>query len=143
MERYTFMSDGYYAVGECYDDQSENYCGPAITRLAEYENLEEAGKLLLLPCKIGDTVYQPDRKYTCSVYGYAPKYSHDSCCEGCNCDCDNSREPYVYAGKVCEIVLRANGIFIGCRFDEKWDSSHYEIGKNIFLTREEAEAALK
>ena len=109
MERYTFMSDGYYAVEECYDDQSENYCGPAISRLAEYENLEEAGKLLILPCKIGDTVYQPGYKYTaCSAYKYTPKYSHDSGCEGCCCACDSSREPYVYKGTVCEIILKAH-----------------------------------
>lgn len=40
MKRFTFISDGYYAVGSdvCFDDQDENYCGPAITKLAEYEN---------------------------------------------------------------------------------------------------------
>lgn len=40
MERYTFESDGYPAVrGEdCFDDQDENYCGPAIDRLAAYED---------------------------------------------------------------------------------------------------------
>ncbi|MBE5934658.1 MAG: hypothetical protein E7262_02555 [Lachnospiraceae bacterium] len=30
----------------------------AIDKLAEYEELEEKGLLLKLPCKIGDTVYQ-------------------------------------------------------------------------------------
>lgn len=40
MERFTFMSDGYYAVdgNSCYDDPDENYCGPAIDRLAAYES---------------------------------------------------------------------------------------------------------
>ena len=144
MERYTFMSDGYYAVKECYDDQNEDYCGPAITLLAEYENLRDEGRLLVLPCKIGDTVYQPGYKYTtCSAYDYTPKHSHDSECEGCCCACDSSREPYIYVGEVCEIVLKSDRILVGCRFKEKWDTSHYKIGKNIFLTREEAEAALK
>lgn len=43
MSRLTFMSDGYYAVNSdnCFDDQDENYCGPAIDKLAEYENREE------------------------------------------------------------------------------------------------------
>ena len=51
MERYTFMSDGYYAIDgeECFDDQDENYCGPAIDKLAYYEDLEGQGRLLILP----------------------------------------------------------------------------------------------
>lgn len=40
MNRLTFESDGYYAVNNnsCYEDQSEDYCGTAIDRLAAYEN---------------------------------------------------------------------------------------------------------
>lgn len=40
MERITFESDGYFAVRgkDCFDDQDENYCGPAIDRLAAYED---------------------------------------------------------------------------------------------------------
>lgn len=40
MERLTFESDGYFAVRgkDCFDDQDENYCGPAIDRLAAYED---------------------------------------------------------------------------------------------------------
>ena len=30
-----------------------------LNRLAEYEDLEEQGLLLLLPCKVGSTLYQP------------------------------------------------------------------------------------
>ena len=30
----------------------------AIQKLAEYENLEEQGLLLRLPCKVGDTIYE-------------------------------------------------------------------------------------
>lgn len=39
MERLTFESDGYFAVRgkNCYEDQNEDYCGPAIERLAAYE----------------------------------------------------------------------------------------------------------
>lgn len=53
MKRYTFVSDGYYAIRgeECFDDQNEDYCGPAIDKLAEYENLEEEGRLIILPAK--------------------------------------------------------------------------------------------
>lgn len=41
MERLTFMSgDDYWAIDNenCFDDQNEDYCGPAIDRLAAYED---------------------------------------------------------------------------------------------------------
>lgn len=34
-----------------------NYCCAIVSKLAEYEELEEQGLLLKLPCKVGDTVY--------------------------------------------------------------------------------------
>ena len=60
MKRHTFISDGYYAISgeENFDDQNEDYCGAAIDKLAEYEDLEEQGRLLILPCKEGDTIYK-------------------------------------------------------------------------------------
>lgn len=38
-KRFTFFTDDYPAVTRtsCYEDQNENYTGPAIERLAEYE----------------------------------------------------------------------------------------------------------
>lgn len=59
MQRHTFMTDGYYAINgeQNFEDQNENYCGAAIDKLATYENLEEDGRLVVLPCKIGDTIY--------------------------------------------------------------------------------------
>lgn len=40
MKRFTFTSEDYWAVDNqnCFEDQSEDYCGPAIDRLAAYEN---------------------------------------------------------------------------------------------------------
>ena len=35
----------------------DSYGGEVINKLAEYEDLEEQGLLLRLPCKIGDIVY--------------------------------------------------------------------------------------
>lgn len=37
--------------------ESEEYKGKAIDKLAEYEDLEEQGKLLKLPCKAGQKVF--------------------------------------------------------------------------------------
>ena len=33
------------------------FAGEAVDRLADYEDLEEQGKLLKLPCAVGDTVW--------------------------------------------------------------------------------------
>lgn len=33
------------------------YISDALKKLAEYEDLEEQGKLIKLPCKVGDKVY--------------------------------------------------------------------------------------
>lgn len=38
-------------------DRPSAYCGEILTKLADYEDLEEQGRLLKLPCKIGDDVY--------------------------------------------------------------------------------------
>lgn len=52
---------GQYCNNYC-DEQSAATCRDcaiyqAIQKLARYEDLEEAGKLITLPCKRGDTVY--------------------------------------------------------------------------------------
>lgn len=33
------------------------YAGEAVDKLAQYEAAEEEGRLVVLPCKVGDTVY--------------------------------------------------------------------------------------
>lgn len=85
-----------------------------INKLGQYEDLEEQCLLLRLPCKIGDT-----------VFALTPF------CEICEKTLDNE-----YA---CEICSKGNFIT-----ETKFD---YEmipmVGKVIFLTKAEAEAALK
>lgn len=73
-------------------------------RLRKYEDLEEQGKLLKLPCAVGDTVY--------TVYSI----SED--------------RKLIYDFKLDALHLALNAI-------------KREFGKTIFLTREEAKAALK
>lgn len=99
----------------------------AIDKLAEYEDLEEQGLLLKLPCKVGDTVYVIDKRYTkCSLYD--EEYS-ESNCWNCDKECD-SKMYYVvvkrYVGTLEWIVLRLK-----------------KFGKTVFLTQEEAENKLK
>lgn len=119
MKRHTFVSDGYYAISgeENFDDQDENYCGAAIDKLAEYENLEEQGRLVILPCKVGDSYFT----YSWGCYG-----SHDDCFEYDDCcECPHlKREIRECKFKSAVHILNAEE----------------EFGKSIFLTREEAEA---
>lgn len=57
-ERLTIRSERGTAILKETDikDRCE-YCYEATQKLAHYEDLEEQGKLIELPCKIGDTVY--------------------------------------------------------------------------------------
>lgn len=86
----------------------------AFEKLAEYEDLEEQGKLLKLPCAVGDTVYRVRCETfveCCSILGFA---------EG---------------RTVCYMVYIDP--------DEEDVIEVTDFGKTVFLTREEAEAALK
>lgn len=91
-------------------------CGEVIYRLADYgsgepieklsglEDLEEQGKLLKLPCAVGDTVY--------TIYSIS------------------AERHFIYDFKLDERNLVLNAIY-------------GNFGKEVFLTREEAEEALK
>ena len=73
----------------CYDADECLYCkynNEILEKLAHYEDLEEAGRLIELPCKFGDTVYEihydfPDDDYTYSCpyyYIHEVKFTIDS-----------------------------------------------------------------
>lgn len=82
-----------------------------VERLKAYEDLEEQGKLLKLPCAVGDMTY-----HASTVYGRVV----DAVVERIEIDSDGFW------------VITSLGIH---SFDN--------FGKSVFLTREEAEAALK
>ena len=99
----------------------------ALNRLAEYEDAEEQGLLLRLPCKVGDS-YFAIKKF-CDEHGELeePVEHWDSDCYGCNLPCNAELE--VKEGKfnsIHHIIAERKG-----------------IGASIFLTREEAEKALE
>lgn len=109
-------------------------CGiyEAIQKLAEYEDLEEQGLLLRLPCKVGTRIYK--------IVYYLDR-------ESCGCCIDN----YGYDCK-CKYYDDENNTCL----NKIIDNERYEIiskqfnfdmisnfGEAVFLTREEAEAKLK
>lgn len=104
-----------------YANCKEGYC--AMEKLAEYEDLEEQGKLLKLPCAVGDTVYTNE-----SVQGWYFR-----------------KENRPYEAKVVFIGINGVNDFMNIDFGNghMLQFKFSEIGKTVFLTKEEAEATLK
>lgn len=95
----------------------ESFCN--YTRLRELVKADRDGRLVVLPCKVGDRLYEVTGRKTISVY------------------------------IVRAIRVELFGLFIEWDIVEGfvWQSlsgiNAGEIGKTVFLTREEAEAALE
>jgi hypothetical protein len=95
----------------------ESIC--SYTRLRELSEADKAGRLVVLPCRVGDKLYEVTGRKTISVY------------------------------RVKAIRVELFGLFIEWDIVDGfvWQSlsgiNAGEIGKTIFLTREEAEKALE
>lgn len=85
-------------------------------KLYEYEDAEEQGLLLRLPCKVGDKVYIPGHQFPSKIWGFSI----------------NGEGVFANYAEYEYSPISALG-----RFAIK------DIGKTVFLTREEAEQALK
>ena len=88
-------------------------------KLKEYEDLEEQGKLLKLPCAVGDTVYRINK---------------------------GKKEPIIPMLVIGIAIRNENELVIQTK--DIADDNHNlysknSIGKTVFLTKEEAEVALK
>ena len=88
-------------------------------RYHEIMQAEREGRLVILPCKVGDTVYELQ-------YEYCDRRGRDMCneyCDGWDVHCPD------YEGETEA-------------YETKFDISMIaELGKTVFLTREEAEKA--
>lgn len=110
----------------CYSDISCNHIFDALKKLSEYEDSEEQGFLLKLPCKVGDIVYFPDESIN-----------------------------YVFPITIVQIIISDLGEgkycvqYNGCFFNGYGDTEidfEFEtddFGKTVFLTQAESEDALK
>ena len=94
---------------------SGEYLYPAIEKLAAYEDLEEQGLLVRLPCKVGDTVYKITRFCSGGIRDCGYSYECSECPE---------YKPFIEYIEFKIPILK-------------------NIGKNVFLTREEAEKELE
>ena len=94
-----------------------------VHKLAEYEDLEEQGKLLKLPCAVGDKIYY---------------------LTGTPNSLGNGEFDRVEESKAIGFYADRDRIMI--QLDYNWRGNHGTygfFGKTVFLTREEAEAALE
>ena len=96
-------------------------------KLKEYEDLEEQKKLLKLPCAVGDTVWDNDFGKPCSyeVTGFSFGSMNEYCVE-----------EEMLLDQVLVHYTNSSGSITG-------SFAASEIGKNVFFTKEAAEAALK
>lgn len=108
---------------------SGEYLYPAIEKLATYEDLEEQGLLVRLPCKVGDTVWDND-------FGYPESYEIKAFSYGY---CDSYVEPGI--GIEDEIIFYYENYTHSISITGAFPMS--EIGKTVFLTREEAKKKLE
>ena len=123
----------YQCFGEKPNDKytncDEGYC--AIEKLAAYEDAEEQGLLLRLPCGIGSDVYMIPSKinYKLNILSLHP---------------ENNR---VYHQKVDLITFTENGWYIKCDKDREYAIerilSEKMYKETWFLSQEEAEAKLE
>lgn len=123
MER---LTTGIYSFASRIEDVENEYIVKIQKKLAEYEDLEEQGKLLKLPVAVGDTVYVIPSKanYKLNIInGY-------------------SKNNRVYEKIVNRIEISDTGyLLVTCDGMASVVDVFYK--KSWFLTREEAEAALK
>jgi hypothetical protein len=143
------MACGYSLVG-C-DDMDK-----ALEKLEEYEDLEEQGLLLQLPCKVGDKIYiigdcehiplildgtmwGPNMELGSATGYYCPYELNGKCPHYDVYECDEAKKHLaVFEDEVRGISVNEEGVHI----TPKNLPSYGEIGEFIFLSKNEAEQAL-
>lgn len=107
-----------------------------LEKLAEYEDLEEQGRLLKLPCAVGDTVYRICPKCNDSHDGSCKNCAWENSCSNRGCTVYGGWKDGQYPMGECTIVpYKVSWNYIPNLLEN--------IGKRVFITREEAEAALR
>ena len=117
---------GVYATPSGEPVKWENNRHNVLQKLADYEDLEEQGRLIKLPCKVGDTVWDNDFGRPCAYTITAFSFGE---CEEYICKPVTTKEVVFY-------YENSSGSITGS-FEES------AIGKSVFLNKSEAEARLK
>ena len=137
MERLTEDYNDSYCLKKCHPNNDcfcdgrgcpIDNCGvviEALNKLGEYEKAEEQGLLVRFPCKVGDMVWD-------NVFGYPESY-------------EIKAFSYGYCESYVESEIEDEIIFYCEDYTGSITGSFpmSEIGKTVFLTREEAEKKLE
>lgn len=115
-----FKSDNSMRVACIKSAEDCEWLAGCLTKFKEYQQLEEQGRLIKLPCNVGDTIYVNNGftifEYEVTLTGYS----------------STSKESGFY------FVTKSKK-----NSDTVQEFSDGDFGKTVFLTREEAEAKLK
>ena len=131
MKRLTF--DGNFCdIAMCQETPGSSFCEDGYCtqrkvwdRLKQYEDMEEQGLLVRLPCKVGDTLWVTGRDNVPREMELEAPDIRTVCTDEDNlCMSTCNRKPDGF----CAYRLRNDGA---------------DIGKTVFLNREEAEKALE
>ena len=132
MERFTERERNVDGTGVAKEEITDGLLKPfadkILTKLADYEDLEEQGLLVRLPCKLKDKLYH--------FYGIDLEDNF----------VDVISDEIIMEVVATEFVIDSYEIAIKCITD--WNSPYEylpaaEFGKTVFLTREEAEKKLE
>ena len=108
--------------GYVVDNPTVERCANAIDKLGEYEDAEENGLMLHLPCKVGDLLYEAGES---EIYTYIVDEIH----------VEQDSKVIVYALEYDADLHRV--------YQNGYEYDNCDFGKTVFLTREEAEQALE
>lgn len=125
-ERFTDMESGfiraYHLKGKSPYDVSK-----AVDKLGQFEDMEEQGRIVKLPCKVGDTLYRIDVDPNITEHDIIPYYIDNIVL----CDDGDILFKYdAYDGIICGLKSLTEG-------------EPYLDYYKVFLTREQAEQALQ
>lgn len=130
MERLTERERNVDGTGVAKEEITDGLLKPfadkILTKLADYEDLEEQGLLVRLPANKNAEIYLISSRWTiCAKYG--SRFDEYNCI-GCEYECDSKKEHYVRSTYLSSINANTYA---------------NQFGKTIFLTREEAEKKLE
>ena len=115
----------------------------AMDEFDEYKTLEEQGLLIRLPCKVGDTIFVIAENYAkCGSHYNCEDYDFEQyLITWCEKYCPNGYQGTgVIQGTVSTIKITYDAIIVQIIVES---GSLWKKIKDIFLTKEAAEAALK
>lgn len=126
MERLTkTYSDGTHGASDSLPcgENSYDYKNLLIEKLGKYEDLEEQGRLIELPCKVGDKIFLDFTGFGKDIDKFTVKDFHLDCFEDGEITlfCDYESNDRTLSGQI----------------------NVMEFGKTVFFTKSEAEAKLK